>query len=92
MPMEATEENLSEPVVAQKPRSYTRRFKEDNISSLQFKRKQCQRIESPKKHTRTHAHTRRVSDTPSLRPEGQKSFFTKNHKTKCSGLVASYKI
>jgi hypothetical protein len=28
MPMEATEENLSEPVVAQKPRSYTRRFRE----------------------------------------------------------------
>jgi hypothetical protein len=58
MPMEATEENLSKPVVAQKPRSYTRRFREDNISLLQFKRKQCQRIESRTKHTRTHAQTR----------------------------------
>jgi hypothetical protein len=58
MPMEATEENLSEPVVAQKPPSYTRRFRKDNISLLQFKRKQCQRIESPKKHTRTQAQPR----------------------------------
>lgn len=50
--------------------------------------------ESQKKNTYTHTHAqnRRVSDTPSLRPEEQKSFFTKNHKPKCSGLVASYKI
>lgn len=50
--------------------------------------------ESKKKNTYTHTHAqnRRVSDTPSLRPEEQKIFFTKNHKPKCSSLVASYKI